>query len=59
MLGATRLPCPAAVHVSRGELLPLLLLLLLCRWTSAGAFYPFVRNHYTYDSRNHEPYRCD
>jgi alpha-glucosidase (family GH31 glycosyl hydrolase) len=27
------------------------------RWTSAGAFYPFVRNHYTYDSRNHEPYR--
>jgi hypothetical protein len=31
----------------------------LCnRWTSAGAFYPFVRNHYTWDSRSHEPYRC-
>ncbi|KAF8062771.1 Alpha-glucosidase [Scenedesmus sp. PABB004] len=30
----------------------------LCnRWTSAGAFYPFLRNHMGYFSRNHEPYR--
>jgi alpha-glucosidase (family GH31 glycosyl hydrolase) len=40
-------------------ILILLLRALRCRWTMAGAFYPFSRNHMTIGhlSRSHEPYR--
>lgn len=27
------------------------------RWTAAGAWYPFVRNHMGYFARDHEPYQ--